>query len=141
MSGSAVDLDKLTNSNRTDCFVRDGREVYAGRHFILDLWGCSKLDDITYMESAIRKSIEVSGATLLHIHLHHFSSTNGISGVALLAESHISVHTWPEIDYAAFDVFMCGESKPQEAIKVLKEMFCPKKHALTEHRRGILDID
>jgi len=51
---------------------------------------------------------------LLHIHLHHFSHNGGVSGVAVLAESHISVHTWPERDYAAIDVFMCGHTSPVE---------------------------
>ena len=54
-----------------------------------------------------RECIRAAGATLLHIHLHHFTPNNGVSGVAVLAESHISVHTWPESGFAAFDVFMC----------------------------------
>jgi S-adenosylmethionine decarboxylase len=51
--------------------------------------------------------VDAAQATLLHIHVHHFQP-NGISGVAVLAESHISIHTWPEVGYAAMDVFMCG---------------------------------
>ena len=62
-------------------------------------------------------------ATLLHIHLHHFSEGGGISGVAVLAESHISVHTWPERAFAAFDIFMCGNTEPHRAMRVLEKNY------------------
>jgi len=62
------------------------------------------------MEATLREAVLQAGATLLHIHLHHFTPNGGISGVAVLAESHISVHTWPERNFAAFDVFMCGDA-------------------------------
>ena len=62
------------------------------------------------------------GATLLHIHTHKFSP-QGVSGVAILAESHISVHTWPEIGYGAFDVFMCGDAEQMNAVGVLSRAF------------------
>ena len=91
--------------------VRDGVE-FAGSHLLLDLYGAKHLDDLERMEQAMRDCVEECGATLLHIHLHHFSPSGGISGVAVLSESHISVHTWPERDYAAFDVFMCGDAQP-----------------------------
>ncbi len=95
----------------------------AGKHMIIDLFGARNLDKLDLMEAAMRKCVEVCGATLLHIHLHHFQPNGGISGVAVLAESHISVHTWPERDYAAFDVFMCGNSKPELAVGILAEAF------------------
>ncbi|MEO1420908.1 MAG: S-adenosylmethionine decarboxylase, partial [Pseudomonadota bacterium] len=83
------------NGTTQDHFiVRDGVE-YAGAHVIIDLWGAENLDDLALMETAFRDVIETCGATLLHIHLHHFTPNYGISGVAVLAESHISVHTWP----------------------------------------------
>lgn len=66
--------------------------AYAGTHLILDLWDAENLDNLELMESAMREAVETCGATLLHIHLHHFTPTYGISGVAVLAESHISVH-------------------------------------------------
>jgi S-adenosylmethionine decarboxylase len=88
------------------------------------------------METALREAVEVCGATLLHIHLHHFTPNGGISGVAVLAESHISVHTWPERGYAAFDVFMCGDARPELAIGVLQRAFTPESIDVHEHRRG-----
>ncbi len=62
----------------------------------------------------------------------------GISGVAVLAESHISVHTWPERGYAAFDVFMCGSAEPKKALKVLEQAFAPERVVVGIHKRGVL---
>ncbi len=80
--------------------------------------------------------MEAAGATLLHIHLHHFTPNGGVSGVAVLSESHISIHSWPEADYAALDVFMCGDAKPHLAINVLKEAFEADDVVVKEHLRG-----
>jgi S-adenosylmethionine decarboxylase len=79
------------------------------------------------MEQAMRAAVDAAGATLLHIHLHRFSPSGGLSGVAVLAESHISVHTWPERAFAAFDVFMCGNADPARAASVLREYFTPAR--------------
>ena len=79
----------------------------AGVHLIVDLYEAQHLDDIDHIEATLRRCVQAASATLLHIHLHHFQP-NGVSGVAVLAESHISIHTWPEAGYAALDVFMCG---------------------------------
>ena len=68
--------------------VRDG-VFFAGTHLLLDMWGAGSLDDLDHLKAAIETSAEAAQATLLHIHLHHFSPLGGISGVALLAESHI----------------------------------------------------
>lgn len=117
--------------------VREGME-YAGSHIIIDLWSARHLDDLEIMEQAMREIVDVAGATLLHIHLHHFTPSGGISGVAVLAESHISVHTWPERDFAAFDVFMCGDAKPEMSIPVLKQYFFPQRMEVTEQLRGMV---
>jgi len=120
-----------------DHFVeRDGVQ-FAGTHLILDFWGAQRLDDLQLMEGALRECVAKCGATLLHIHLHHFTPNGGISGVAVLAESHISVHTWPERDFAAFDIFMCGVARPEEAISILKRAFSPKIMNITENLRGV----
>lgn len=117
--------------------VRDGQE-FAGTHLILDLWGAKDLGDLDYMKAAMVEAVEVAGATLLHIHLHHFGEGSGVSGVAVLAESHISVHTWPERDFAAFDVFMCGDAEPMRAVEVLKRKFGAERAELLEARRGLV---
>lgn len=119
--------------------VRDGKE-YAGTHLIIDLWGAQRLDDLELMENTLREAVEKAGATLLHIHLHHFTPNGGISGVAVLAESHISVHSWPERDFAAFDVFMCGDAEPEKAIAVLEAAFTPTRVVVDTLLRGDVDI-
>ncbi len=88
------------------------------------------------METTLRQAVERCGATLLHIHLHHFSPNGGISGVAVLAESHISVHTWPEYGYAAFDVFMCGNANPVESLPIFEQAFRPARSDIQELMRG-----
>ncbi|MDE4990460.1 adenosylmethionine decarboxylase, partial [Francisella tularensis subsp. holarctica] len=82
-----------------DHFIQESVR-YAGIHLIVEVWGASKLDCLETMEVAMREAVEKAKATLLHIHLHHFTPNGGISGVAVLAESHISVHTWPEYGFA-----------------------------------------
>ncbi len=122
-----------------DYFItRDGIR-YAGTHLLIDLWGAAKLDDIDYIKKTLIECVKQCNATLLHIHLHHFNSSGGISGVAVLAESHISVHTWPERDYAAFDIFMCGNAKPENALPVLKRAFIPDRFEVKEMLRGKLE--
>ncbi|MDA8637625.1 adenosylmethionine decarboxylase [Rhodospirillales bacterium] len=115
--------------------VRDGVR-FAGTHLIIDVYGGSFLDDLKLVEDALRKAVDAAGATLLHIHLHHFTPNGGISGVAVLAESHISIHTWPECGYAALDVFMCGEANPHATIEILRDAFAPERIAVEEHLRG-----
>jgi S-adenosylmethionine decarboxylase len=114
--------------------VRDGKRC-AGVHLIIDLHGAERLDDRDHIEEAMRRCVVAAGATLLHIHLHRFSP-EGVSGVAVLAESHISVHTWPENGYAAFDVFMCGDARPEACIPVLRDAFNADRVAVTELLRG-----
>jgi S-adenosylmethionine decarboxylase len=114
--------------------VRNGVRC-AGVHLIIDLHGAKRLNDIDHIETTLRHCIEAAKATLLHIHLHHFQPS-GVSGVAVLAESHISIHTWPEAGYAALDVFMCGAAEPDKCIPVLREAFSAKRVGVNELLRG-----
>ena len=125
-----------TPSANQDFFIERNGVRYAGAHLIIDLYDADRLDDLKLMEASLRQCVEVAGATLLHIHLHPFEPNGGISGVAVLAESHISVHTWPELRYAAFDVFMCGAARPERCIEVLLEAFSPRRVAIEELLRG-----
>jgi len=144
VAGSVAEWPAYTqgeDDERLDYFIeRDGHR-YAGTQLIIDLRGASRLDDLELMERALRESVEAAKATLLHIHLHHFTPNGGISGVAVLAESHISVHTWPERNFAAFDVFMCGEAEPAKAIPVLEAAFAPSQVDVKEILRGKVSID
>jgi len=122
--------------DRKDHFVVRNGVRCAGVHLIVDLYDAKHLDNIDVIDEALRKSVAAAGATLLHIHLHHFEPNGGVSGVAVLAESHISIHTWPEANYAAIDIFMCGVAKPEACIPVLREAFRPKRVVVGEHLRG-----
>ena len=120
-----------------DHFITRNGLTYAGSHLIIDLWDAERLDDRDHIEQALIDAVKAAGATLLHIHLHTFSEGGGVSGVAVLAESHISVHTWPEKGYAAFDVFMCGDAEPKNALKVFEKAFSPKRTIVANHKRGV----
>jgi S-adenosylmethionine decarboxylase len=124
----------LADDSHDHFVVRNGVRC-AGVHLIVDLYDAKRLNDIDHIETTLRRCVDAAGATLLHIHLHHFTPS-GVSGVAVLAESHISIHTWPEIGYAALDVFMCGKANPNECVPVLREAFKAKRVAVSEVLRG-----
>ena len=134
--GNVVSLtDRLLDDARDDHFIRREGKVYAGTHLIIEVIGGEGLDCIDTIETAFRDCIAACQATLLHIHLHRFSP-QGVSGVAVLAESHISVHTWPEAKYAAFDVFMCGDAEPWKAVDILRKAFDADEVKVEELLRG-----
>lgn len=121
--------------------VADGAAVQArafapGLHLLIDFWDCRGLTDAAGIEHALREAAAACGATVLGVKLHGFGDTGGLTGVALLAESHISIHTWPETGYAALDIFMCGRCDPRQALPVLEAHFAPRRVKVSEHRRG-----
>jgi S-adenosylmethionine decarboxylase len=126
--------ERQTDPHKDHFAVRNGVRC-AGAHLIVDLHGAARLDDIDHIEATLRRCVDAAKATLLHIHLHHFQPS-GVSGVAVLAESHISIHTWPEVGYAALDVFMCGSANPDACIPVLREAFSAKRVGVNELLRG-----
>ena len=132
----SIAASTVPTEERDDHFVVRNGVRCAGVHLIIDLYDAERLDDLDHIEAALRRCVDASGATLLHIHLHHFEPNGGVSGVAVLAESHISIHSWPENGYAALDVFMCGNAKPDACVPVLREAFNPKRIAVSEVLRG-----
>src|SRR6204780_5787861 len=92
-----------SNDDQKDHFITRNGLTYAGSHLIIDLWEAEGLGDRDRIENALIDAVKEAGATLLHIHLHTFSDGGGISGGAVLAGSHISVHTRPGKGYAALD--------------------------------------
>lgn len=121
---------------RKDYFCERNGVKFAGTHLLVDVLNGTRLDDLDHIERTFRRCIEESEATLLHIHLHHFTPNGGVSGVAVLSESHISIHSWPEYGYAAIDIFMCGHARPHLAIDVIRQAFDPEEIIVKEELRG-----
>ena len=121
-----------------DYFVEKDGVKFAGMHLLVDLWGANNLRDPDFIDHALREAAEAAGATILHGHFHHFSPNGGVSGVLVLAESHISIHTWPERDFASIDIFMCGCCDPYDSLPALKAAFQPANVKLNEQRRGLI---
>lgn len=94
---------------------------FAGRHLLIECFGAHADLGADALEALLKDSARAGGATVLSCHLHGFGKGGGVTGVALLAESHITVHTWPERNYAAFDVFMCGDCEAMRAAKVIED--------------------
>jgi S-adenosylmethionine decarboxylase len=115
----------------------NGHINYAGTHLIIELWDAKNLSSLPKIRKSLKDSVKAIGATLLNISLHKFSPSGGVSGVAIISESHLSVHTWPEYKYAALDIFVCGQVDPYKAIKVLKKQYETSNIQINEIKRGI----
>jgi len=116
-----------------------GRSVVAspGKHVLIDFWGAEGLQSVDFIEHAMRKAAAACGASILNVKLHEFGEGGGITGAAILAESHITIHTWPEIGFAALDIFMCGHCDPADAIAPLEKLFKPERSSITTVNRGL----
>ena len=109
-------------------------DTTVGKHIIFDIWDSKYLNDLSKIEEVLIHAAKVSGATVLHSYLHPFEPS-GVSGVVVLAESHISIHTWPEDGYAALDIFMCGEANATLAVEyILKQLEVKKSNVQTIYR-------
>lgn len=111
-------------------------DAYAGDHLLVEFWGARDLGNMDILRDALESSAIAAGATLLHSHYHRFGNGGGISGVALLAESHITIHTWPERRFAAIDIFMCGNCDPSDCLPTLMHVLCPEEIKTRTFRRG-----
>ncbi|MEL6585599.1 MAG: adenosylmethionine decarboxylase [Pseudomonadota bacterium] len=110
-----------------------------GTHVVAEFYGAQRLFDHKAGGEALRRAAEAAGATVLGVHAHDFGDRAGFTGVAVLAESHISVHTWPEHDYAAIDIFMCGDAKPHQSLDALAQFFMPTRQTVKTIARGQVD--
>lgn len=135
---SGLPSDAARQDEAKDYFVERDGVKFAGTHLIIDLWGAKRLDDPAHIDEVLREAAIATGATILHGHFHHFSPNGGVSGVLVLAESHVSIHTWPERNFAALDIFVCGACNPYNALPVLKRGFAAERVQLSEHRRGLI---
>ncbi len=115
-----------------------GKHDYAGQHLIAEFWHGRIIDSPGRIEKILLAAVKEAKSTPLQAVVHKFSP-HGITGVVLLAESHIAVHTWPEINYVAVDIFTCGrKSMPEKALEYLQKAFQPKKIVIKKINRGRL---
>jgi len=122
-----------------DHFKTDARgNAYAGDHLLVEMWDADHLANADVIQSALERAARAAGATVLHSYYHPFGEGMGVSGVTILAESHISIHTWPERGYAAIDVFMCGDCDPNLTLPVLQDAFSPSRIETQQFQRGMM---
>jgi S-adenosylmethionine decarboxylase len=110
----------------------------AGIHLLADFYGveAGKLLVPDEIDALLRAGALAAGARILHSHFHSFGEAMGVTGVLLLAESHISIHTWPEYGFAAADIFMCGEAQPRLALDVIEHALRPASSIVQTIARG-----
>ena len=103
---------------------------------LVEFWGPKGLDDEDMIRSSLMRAIEVSGCQLLGLQTHKFQP-QGVTAVALLAESHVSLHSWPEHDFLALDIFTCGaSSQAYDLLRSLHDDLAPLKMEFEEVLRG-----
>lgn len=118
------------------------QETILGKHLIADFYDIedvSLLSDEEKLKQIILNSATKSGATILRYDSHHFGEGCGVTGVAILAESHISFHSWPERKYIGIDIFLCGKCNPYDALKILNDEIKPGYSRIDELKRGIFN--
>lgn len=112
------------------------QQKYAGIHLIAEFWNGRIIEDTKKIKKILIESVKSAGSTPLEVITHKFSP-QGLTGVVLLAESHVAIHTWPEFNYVAIDIFTCGDkAKPAKALEYFKKEFKPKKVEIKELKRG-----
>ncbi|NRR32441.1 adenosylmethionine decarboxylase [Oxalobacteraceae bacterium] len=115
-----------------------GVHLPAGTHLLADMSGIAAelLADCVRIEQLLRAAADGARAHVLHSHFHGFGEGQGVTGVVLLAESHISIHTWPEYGFAAADIFMCGTAQPELALAIIENALQPDSTKLSTIRRA-----
>lgn len=114
-----------------------------GRHVLAELYGCRRdvLNDVKKVQELMVAAAIKAGAEIREVAFHKFSP-QGVSGVVVISESHLAVHTWPEYGYAAVDVFTCGDRvNPHTATDYLVEAFSASNFTATEMQRGVFDAE
>lgn len=109
-----------------------------GRHLTVDMYGCifESLDNVDFVKETLLKAVSAGNMTLIDFTYHKFEP-QGLTVLALLAEGHVSIHTYPKMNYTAVDVFTYGDqSNPEQAITILKNCFRPEKIKTTNIKRG-----
>ncbi len=110
-----------------------------GIHLLIELWSCNrhKIDNLDYLEKVLSQAAEVAGATVLKTAFQDFNP-QGVSGVVVIAESHLTIHTWPEHGYAAVDIFTCGTTvNPWKAAGFLRQELEAEDCQIRDFARGL----
>ncbi|MDX1590799.1 MAG: adenosylmethionine decarboxylase [Balneolaceae bacterium] len=113
-----------------------------GKQILVEFYDCdqAKLNDVAFIENSLITATEASNATIISHNFHKFSPY-GVSGVVVIAESHVAIHTWPEYNYAAVDIFTCGDTiEPWTIQEKLKEFFESKNISSMEMKRGLFKV-
>jgi S-adenosylmethionine decarboxylase len=110
-----------------------------GQHLLADFHSCSQstLINPIDIETTLKKAAQSAGATVISSYFHHFGEQLGVTGVLLLKESHMSIHTWPELNYCAIDIFMCGTAQIDAALTILNHYFQPEETSIHTIPRGL----
>jgi S-adenosylmethionine decarboxylase len=114
-----------------------------GHHYIAEASGCTPaiIGKVEAVEQILVRAAEIAGVQVWSISFHRFNP-NGVSGVVVISESHLSVHTWPEYGYAALDIFTCGDTaKPEKAVEWALKQFGASNVHITEVTRGLDEGD
>ena len=112
--------------------------IHQSKHLLLELYRCDseKLNDESFLRCILNRAAKLANAKVLNLISHKFSP-QGVTAIALLAESHISIHTWPESNYSAVDIFTCGKNMtPELASQYLIESLMAKEHSLRVNERN-----
>lgn len=112
----------------------------GGTHLLIDLFDASHLDDIGYITPVCVRAAEATGATVLDTNFHHFGEGCGITGLVILAESHLSIHTWPENGIATIDIYVCGSCDASKALPIFEKAFKAKRKTVIQIPRGNEEI-
>ena len=113
-----------------------------GKQILVEFYDCdqAKINDVAYIENSLITATEASNATIISHNFHKFSPY-GVSGVVVIAESHVAIHTWPEYNYAAVDIFTCGDTiEPWMIQEKLKEYFESQNVSSMEMKRGLFKV-
>ena len=128
----------MAKTKRSIQWVKTKNQKYAGIHLLAEFWGGKIIENPKEIEKILITAAKKSGNTPLEVTIHKFSP-QGITGVVLLAESHIALHSWSEFNYLAIDIFTCGDkAKPEKALEYLKKKFKPKKVVIQKIKRGVI---
>ena len=111
---------------------------YAGVHLLAEFWNGKEIEDPSMLDTILRTAAVKSNNKALNVEIHKFSPC-GITGFVILAESHMSIHSWPERNYLAIDIFTCGDhAMPDKALEYLREVYGPQRVEIQKIKRGRL---